>query len=197
MCVGLLVRLLIGLLGGLLLGGSIFYLGIVPNREVISLRDELDVSNLQLGEAQLNIAELNEISEKTRSDLIEAQQDLAAATEYMDALLISNSDIQFVFEDTYRLGESVEVKIMNVGNVTYYFSLFYEACGLSYFDSSGREFIIPPGTHCDLVNLGEIRPGARASTPHPSSISDHSTNFSLSEYVRLDWYRVAELVSTG
>ena len=72
MCVGLLVRLLIGLLGGLLLGGSIFYLGIVPNREVISLRDELDISNLQLGEAQLNIAELNEISEKTRSDLIEA-----------------------------------------------------------------------------------------------------------------------------
>jgi len=48
--------------------------------------------HLQLGEAQLNIAELNEISEKTRSDLIEAQEDLAAAREYMDALLISNSD---------------------------------------------------------------------------------------------------------
>lgn len=80
-------RLIIGLVLGLVVGSSIFYYGIIPNPEVINLRDELDVVTQQLKEAQRNISELNELVQKTRSDLIEAQQDLAAARGQLDVLL--------------------------------------------------------------------------------------------------------------
>ena len=80
-------RLIIGLVLGLVVGSSIFYFGVIPNPEVINLRDELTVVNLQLEEAQLNISELNELVQKTRSDLIEAQQDLVATRGQLDVLL--------------------------------------------------------------------------------------------------------------
>jgi hypothetical protein len=41
------------------------------------------------------------------------------------------------------------------------FQSYYQACFLSYFDSSGRRFIIPRGTHCDLLAEETIRPGER------------------------------------
>jgi hypothetical protein len=69
------------------------------------------------------------------------------------------SDIQFLLEDSYSQGDRVAVKIKNVGNVTYRYQSVYQACFLSYFDSNGREFIIPPGTHCDILSWVPIRPG--------------------------------------
>lgn len=51
------------------------------------------------------------------------------------------------------------MKIQNVGDAAYRYQMIYEACRLSYFDPSGRKFIIPPGTHCDIVMWSEIRPG--------------------------------------
>jgi len=70
-----------------------------------------------------------------------------------------NSDIQFVLNDTYAAGETIEVKIMNRGRISYTFNPYYEACYISYTDSSGRPFIIPPGTHCDLIVSEDIKPG--------------------------------------
>ena len=70
-----------------------------------------------------------------------------------------NSDIQFVLNDTYAAGETVEVKIRNRGRVSYTFNPYYEACYISYTDSSGRPFLIPPGTHCDVIVSEEIKPG--------------------------------------
>lgn len=35
----------------------------------------------------------------------------------------------------------------------------YAACSLRYFDGDGRRFIIPPGTHCDIISHGTINPG--------------------------------------
>jgi len=68
--------------------------------------------------------------------------------------------IRFILADRYRTGERVRVKIRNMGPGTFrYNSTGYEACNMSYFDSSGREFIIPPGTHCDLIAIQEIHPG--------------------------------------
>ena len=69
--------------------------------------------------------------------------------------------IRFVLNDRYRAGGSIDVVIENVGNSAYVFQSFYQACFLSYFDSSGRRFIIPPGTHCDLRAEETIRPGER------------------------------------
>ena len=72
------------------------------------------------------------------------------------------SDIQFAISDTHNVGEPVEIMIKNTGKVSYIFNPFYEACTLSYFDSSGRRFIIPPGTHCDLITEVELKPGETA-----------------------------------
>jgi hypothetical protein len=41
--------------------------------------------------------------------------------------------------------------------------LYYAACRLHYFDGEGRRFIIPPGTHCDLIAYGTIKPGETES----------------------------------
>jgi len=68
--------------------------------------------------------------------------------------------IAFVLEETYEVGDRVAVKIVNEGSHPYlYNATGYEACELTYRDQTGREFIIPPGTHCDLVLMKEIAPG--------------------------------------
>ena len=67
--------------------------------------------------------------------------------------------IRFVLEDSYDAGGTVDVVIENSGTRAYVFQAYYQACFLSYFDSSGRRFIIPPGTHCDLLAEQTIRPG--------------------------------------
>jgi hypothetical protein len=69
--------------------------------------------------------------------------------------------IRFVLNDSYEAGETVAVAIENIGTKAYVFQSYYQACSLSYFDSKGRPFIIPPGTHCDLLAEETIRPGER------------------------------------
>jgi hypothetical protein len=77
----------------------------------------------------------------------------------------TESVIQFVLNDTYTVGDTARVQIENVGDRPYRYRLSvsrrdqYAACPLHYFDDSGREFIIPPGTHCDIVTYGTIKPG--------------------------------------
>ena len=72
-------------------------------------------------------------------------------------------DIQFVLDNTYQVGELIQVKIQNVGQVSYFYNRAFAACELSYFDASGRKFLIPPGTHCDLMDYADIKPGETAT----------------------------------
>lgn len=73
--------------------------------------------------------------------------------------------IRFVLNDTYTVGDIARVQIENVGDRPYRYQLSvsersqYAACPLHYFDGDGREFIIPPGTHCDMITYGTIKPG--------------------------------------
>ncbi len=67
--------------------------------------------------------------------------------------------ISFVLDEEYAVGERVEVRIRNLGPETYEYNTEYQACDLTYRDASGREFIIPPGTHCDLIIMEPIQPG--------------------------------------
>ncbi len=85
--------------------------------------------------------------------------------------------IRFVLSDSYEAGETVAVAIENIGRKAYVFQSYYQACFLSYFDSKGRRFIIPPGTHCDLLAEETIRPG------------EHKKLFTwkLDECVKDDW----------
>jgi hypothetical protein len=72
--------------------------------------------------------------------------------------------IRFVLQTSYQVGDRVVVKIVNQGSHPYqYNSTGYEACNLTYRDQGGREFIIPPGTHCDLVLMEDIVPGESAT----------------------------------
>src|SRR5262245_62140546 len=73
----------------------------------------------------------------------------------------SRGPIRFVLADSYVAGEAVDVVIKNVGARAYVYQWPYQACFLRYFDSSGRRFIIPPGTHCDLLSEETIKPGER------------------------------------
>ncbi|HEX2031745.1 MAG TPA: hypothetical protein VHL78_10135 [Actinomycetota bacterium] len=68
--------------------------------------------------------------------------------------------VRFVLQDTYRQGQRIEVRITNAGDRAYrYNASGYEACDLTYRFEDGEEFIIPPGTHCDLIVIEEMAPG--------------------------------------
>ena len=106
----------------------------------------------------------------------------------------SDSPIEFVMEDNYTLGQDIEIKIRNNGTGSYVYSEYYPACSnLKFYDESeearqlksfGRIvelppglFIIPEGTHCDLVGYGEINPGEKVVL----------LTWSQRECVRDDW----------
>lgn len=73
--------------------------------------------------------------------------------------LIPTSDIRFVLRDTYRVGDRVAVRIENVGDAIYLYQFRYQACFLSYTNAKGHGFMIPPGTHCDMLGWAPIKPG--------------------------------------
>jgi hypothetical protein len=86
--------------------------------------------------------------------------------------------IRFNLKDTYAAGETIDVAIENVGTRGHYvFQSLYQACFLSYFDSSGRRFIISPGTHCDMLAEETIKPGERKKL----------FTWSLDECVKDEW----------
>ena len=72
---------------------------------------------------------------------------------------VDSGPIRFVLDDVYTPRERVRVKIENIGAQPYRYETEYAACFLSYFDSSGRKFVIPPGTHCDILAEDTIEPG--------------------------------------
>jgi len=66
---------------------------------------------------------------------------------------------EFLLNEVYSVEDTMEVKLRNNSPDTIIHSTFYAACNLHYFDSKNREFVIPPGTHCDLANRSELFPG--------------------------------------
>lgn len=96
------------------------------------------------------------------------------------------ADIVFVLRDRYRAGEALEVKIFNRSESNrYYYQAQYPACyNLKFFDSTSEsrpypevtavagtrpprmllpgQFVVPEGTHCDLIWEKELAPGGEA-----------------------------------
>jgi hypothetical protein len=84
--------------------------------------------------------------------------------------------IKFALQKSYQVGDRVVVKIVNEGSHPYlYNSTGYEACNLTYRDQTGREFIILPGTHCDLV-LMEASVGALVRESDGTVFAPHRTS---------------------
>ena len=78
---------------------------------------------------------------------------------FADSSSDATGDIQFILKPAYKIGEKAEFKIRNIGKVSYSYNQKYPACDFSYFDDAGREFVIPPATHCDQIVTVEIKPG--------------------------------------
>jgi hypothetical protein len=83
----------------------------------------------------------------------------AAADGCTEGVNTVRHPIRFRLDDTYTVGQKIDVAIANVGTRPYLYEFEYQACFLSYFDSAGRRLIIPPGTHCDIRGKEMIRPG--------------------------------------
>src|SRR6266540_4551430 len=92
---------------------------------------------------------------------VSTRQDGSATTTAPAESESNGGPIRFILGDRYASGETIDVVIENVGPRAYMFESAYQACYLVYFDSSGRRFIVPPGTHCDLFAEERIRPGER------------------------------------
>lgn len=71
----------------------------------------------------------------------------------------SATKLQFVLGDQVRTGQTVDLRLENMDDRAYSYRDDYAACELTYTDAAGREFLIPPGTHCDLVSYATIKPG--------------------------------------
>ncbi len=99
--------------------------------------------------------------DEERSAGVSKRQERSVATTAPAESESSGVPIRFLLGDRYGAGETIDVVIENIGTRAYLFQSFYQACYLSYFDFSGRRFIIPPGTHCDLLAEETIRPGER------------------------------------
>lgn len=94
---------------------------------------------------------------------------------------VAAEGISFDMEDSYQLGEPIEVVILNKSNTNYYYQSYYPACyNLKFFDDSKEarpypyvdqmkservllpgQFIVPEGTHCDLISEESLEPGDR------------------------------------
>lgn len=67
--------------------------------------------------------------------------------------------LRIVLDQPLVEGGKTRVRLRNNGRVAYRYNPYYEACYMTYRDSSGRKFIVPEGTHCDLVVRGQVQPG--------------------------------------
>jgi hypothetical protein len=67
--------------------------------------------------------------------------------------------LRFVLKDDLTVGGRTAVKLRNNGDVAYNYNPYYEACYMVFRVESGRKFIVPEGTHCDIVAKEQVEPG--------------------------------------
>lgn len=75
----------------------------------------------------------------------------------------SGGPLSFVLRPVYEKGTSIQVKLRNDGDVGFEYNPDYEACFMTYLDEGGREFLVPEGTHCDLISVAVVEPGDTAT----------------------------------
>ena len=68
--------------------------------------------------------------------------------------------LSFVLDKPLEEGGKTRVRLRNSGEVGYIYNPYYEACDMVYMElPSRRTFLIPEGTHCDLVAREVVAPG--------------------------------------
>lgn len=71
----------------------------------------------------------------------------------------TDSPLRFVLDTPLHVGGKTRVRLRNTGDVSYVYNPYYEACAMVFKDASGRKFLVPEGTHCDLVSEAHVAPG--------------------------------------
>jgi hypothetical protein len=74
--------------------------------------------------------------------------------------------VTFVLRKTYKAGGKTAVKLRNDGTDSYKYNSYYEACKMVFRTRSGRRFLVPEGTHCDLVMYETLDPGETVTLFH-------------------------------
>lgn len=68
--------------------------------------------------------------------------------------------LRFVLDKPLHEGGKTRVRLRNTGNDSYIYNSAYEACDMVYRElPSGRKFLVPEGTHCDMIAKEEVEPG--------------------------------------
>ena len=69
--------------------------------------------------------------------------------------------LRFLLDQPLVEGGRTRVRLRNNGRVAYKYNADYEACYMVFRDSSGRRFLVPEGTHCDLETIPapRVEPG--------------------------------------
>ncbi len=80
-----------------------------------------------------------------------------AATETTG--LTERGPLRFVLDKPLEVGGETRVRLHNVGDESYVYNSYYQACYMTFRVRGGRRFLIPEGTHCDLVDRRELAPG--------------------------------------
>ena len=68
--------------------------------------------------------------------------------------------LALVVRDEYVEGSRIKVRLRNETSEPFIYNTQYEACDMTYLDASGREFLVPPGTHCDIIAPDAVEPGS-------------------------------------
>lgn len=72
--------------------------------------------------------------------------------------------LKFRLNESYPVGSNVSVVLENGDRVSYRYRTYYAACDLGYYNNAtNRKFLIPEGTHCDIANEAELKPGESKS----------------------------------
>lgn len=67
--------------------------------------------------------------------------------------------LRFVLDTPLHVGGETRVRLRNSGDVAYNYNAAYEACDMVFRVRGGRKFLIPEGTHCDLIDPQRVQPG--------------------------------------
>ena len=77
----------------------------------------------------------------------------------MDARFSGGAETSFCLDHPLVKGGKTRVRLRNDDDVAYRYNSAYESCDMVYRDGSGRQFLVPEGTHCDLIIPAELQPG--------------------------------------
>ena len=67
--------------------------------------------------------------------------------------------LRLVLDRPLHEGGKTRVRLRNRGEVPYRYNTVYEACYMKFKTGSGRRFIVPEGTHCDIIHYDYVAPG--------------------------------------